>query len=132
MSLDESRCKAIAALLAEPTKKAAAKKAGISESTIRRYCNEPEFRLELARQTDHIVMDACTSAALAAAHALMVLSDISSNGREPTAQRIAASKIILDYTLKSAVLLPSQRESELHPTNPIDIYFANDDVNDVF
>ena len=135
MSLDESRCKALAALLTEPSRKTAAKKAGISESTLRRYMNEPEFRLELARQTDHIIMDACTAAALSSVRVLSSLSYIAQNDREQTAQRISAAKCILDFTLKSATLLPAQRETEKNPVTALDLLdysLFSIENNDVF
>ena len=61
--LDEKRSKALAALLAQPTRKAAAEAAGISEKTLRSYMSEAEFSELLSRSTAQMVTDSQRRAA---------------------------------------------------------------------
>ena len=42
--MNPKQIKALQALLTQPTKAAAAKEAGIDESTLRRYLSDPEFQ----------------------------------------------------------------------------------------
>ena len=61
--LDEKRSKALAALLAQPTRRAAAEAAGVSERTLRAYMAEPIFSECLSRCTAQMVSDSQRRAA---------------------------------------------------------------------
>lgn len=52
--------KALAALISCPTAKAAARTAGLSESALRRYRQDPEFAAEYKRRCAELLETACT------------------------------------------------------------------------
>ena len=52
--MNPKQIKALQALLTQPTKAAAAKEAGIDESTLRRYLSDPEFQKEYKAGFLHI------------------------------------------------------------------------------
>ena len=98
--LKPSELKAIAALLTEPTAKRAAEKAGIGESTIRRYLKKPRF---LA------VYETASRGALGAAMqqlhegmgvAVQTLIEIAADPNAKPADRIRASNSIVDLGLR--------------------------------
>jgi hypothetical protein len=90
------------ALLTCPTQEAAAKKAGVDASTIRRWLKEPAFAKAYrdARQTlaDTVLsgLQAISAEAVTSLHAEMT------NPLAKPAERIAASRAVLEFTLKTA------------------------------
>lgn len=92
--------KALLALLAHPTKEAAAAAAGITPKTLRSYLEDPEFQAEYKKAFAGLVEDATRQAQQALAPALSTLREVvegSSNGPQ---FRISAARSILEYSLK--------------------------------
>ena len=121
--LKPSERRAIAALLSEPTTKRAAEKAGIGESTIRRYLKKPRF---LA------VYETASRGALGAAMqrlhegmgvAVETLIEIAADPNAKPADRIRASNSIADLGLRgrefhSFPARLAQLEEEWKPFEP--------------
>lgn len=61
--MNPKQIKALQALLTQPTKAAAAKEAGIDESTLRRYLSDPEFQKEYNATMCRLIAQAAENAA---------------------------------------------------------------------
>lgn len=92
--------KALQALLTQPTKAAAAKQAGINESTLRRYLADEEFQREYKAAFSQLVSDATRQAQKSLSPALSALREIVEDDTESSASRIAAARTLLEYGLK--------------------------------
>lgn len=92
--------KAIAALVSEPTKKAAAEKAGISESTLRSYLSDPSFQAAYKEAFSDLMTDATRQAQRNLSPALSTLREIVEDGEQPATARISAARSLLEYGLK--------------------------------
>ena len=92
--------KAIAALVSEPTKKAAAEKAGISESTLRSYLADPDFQKAYKAAFADLVSDATKQAQRSLSPALKTLREIVEDAEETATARISAARSLLEYGLK--------------------------------
>jgi hypothetical protein len=93
----------IAALLAQPTIEAAAKSAGISVATARRWMNAPSFReqyREARREAMRQTTGRLQAAALEAVDALCKVQ----RGGESESARVSAARTILEQALKAADL----------------------------
>lgn len=87
------------ALACGATKEAAARKAGVSESTVYRRLKEPGFQRELNKMRVDMVQRATsmlTASAMEAAKTLVALQDVAT----PPAVRLGAARAILDFGLK--------------------------------
>ena len=87
------------ALACGATKEAAARKAGVSESTVYRRLKAPEFQRELNELRSDMVQRATgmlTAATMEAAKTLLTLQDPSI----PPAVRLGAARATLDFGLK--------------------------------
>jgi hypothetical protein len=87
------------ALACGATKEVAARKAGVSESTVYRRLKEPGFQRELNELRSDMVQRATamlTAATMEAAKTLLALQDTSM----PAAVRLGAAKATLDFGLK--------------------------------
>lgn len=93
--------KIIMALLTEPTKRQACKKAGISETMLyHEYLKNPEFLRAYRRAVKDTIEGATRElqgAMLASARALKAVVN---NPGEKTQDRIASARIILDYGMR--------------------------------
>jgi hypothetical protein len=91
--------RAVAALLTEPSIAAAAKAAGISESTLLRWMQDPTFRDRLRAARRSVVEDAVGRLQQAATLAVDALARNLACGTP--AVEVSAAKGILDLTMKS-------------------------------
>ena len=92
--------KALQALLTEPTRRAAAKKAGISESTLRSYLATPDFQENYRVAFSELVTDATRQIQQAISPAVSTLRGIVESADEPATARIQASRAILEFALR--------------------------------
>lgn len=92
--------KAIAALVSEPTKRAAAAKAGISESTLRSYLSDPAFMAEYRAAVSSMLDDATRESQQALSPALSCLREVTTDTEAPATARIAAARSLLEYALR--------------------------------
>jgi DNA-binding MurR/RpiR family transcriptional regulator len=89
----------IVALIAHPKITDAAKAAGVSESTVWRLMQRPEFQQRYKQAQDEALNSALGSIQGAATEAVATLREIASSGKVEAA-RVQASKTILDFTFK--------------------------------
>lgn len=106
--------KALAALLASPTRKEAAERAGISERTLRSYFQDHEFLERYRAAFADVVEEATRRAQKSLSPALSVLKEIMEDEKEPASVRVQAAKCVMDYGLKLGEALDVlERVSEL-------------------
>ena len=113
MTSNEER--ALSALLTSKTKLEAAEKAGITDRTMRRYFENPEFCQRYREAFAGVVQDATRRAQQLLEPALSTLQTVMEDAEIPAQARITAAKSIIDYSLKlteQADILEQLRELE--------------------
>lgn len=98
--LTNKQTKALQALLTHPTKKEAAKAAGIGLRTLTDYLADDEFQAEYKKAFRQLVTDATRQAQQALSPALSALLDIVQDKEANTNARIAAARSLLEYGLR--------------------------------
>lgn len=98
--MNAARNKALAALLTQPTQKAAAQAAGISEDTIARYLKDPAFLAAYNKAFADVVRDATRQAQQMLNPALNALQEVVQDKEVAAGARIAAARSILEYGLR--------------------------------
>ena len=98
MTPNEER--ALSALLTSKTKLEAAEKAGITDRTMRRYFENPEFCQRYREAFAGVVQDATRRAQQLLEPALSTLQTVMEDEEIPAQARITAAKSIIDYSLK--------------------------------
>jgi hypothetical protein len=92
--------RALVALLSTTTTEEAAKRAGLTSRTLRRYLRIPEFRAEYLERRREIVSAALTLAQQRAPVAVSVLSTIMGDTSKPPTVRVSAASKVLDVAVK--------------------------------
>lgn len=93
--------KIITALLTEPTKRGACKKAGISETMLyHNYLKDPDFLGAYNQAVNDFMESATRELQGAMLTSAKVLRGIVTDETEKTVDRIASARIILDYGLR--------------------------------
>jgi hypothetical protein len=113
MTPNEER--ALSALLTSKTKLEAAEKAGITDRTMRRYFENPEFCQRYREAFAGVIEDATRQAQALLMPALSTLQTVMEDEEIPAQARITAAKSIIDYSLKlteQADILEQLRELE--------------------
>lgn len=113
MTPNEER--ALSALLTSKTKLEAAEKAGITDRTMRRYFENPEFCQRYREAFAGVVQDATRRAQQLLEPALSTLQTVMEDEEIPAQARITAARSIIDYSLKlteQADILEQLRELE--------------------
>ena len=113
MTPNEDR--ALSALLTSKTKLEAAEKAGITDRTMRRYFENPEFCQRYREAFAGVIEDATRQAQALLMPALSTLQTVMEDEEIPAQARITAAKSIIDYSLKlteQADILEQLRELE--------------------
>ena len=93
--------KALLALLANPTKEAAAKAAGITPKTLRKFLDDPEFQAEYRTAFSSMVSDAVRQAQKALSPALTTLEEIMKDDEQKGQIRVSAARSLLEFSLKA-------------------------------
>lgn len=113
MTPNEER--ALSALLTSKTKLEAAEKAGITDRTMRRYFENPEFCQRYREAFAGVIEDATRQAQALLMPALSTLQTVMEDEEIPAQARITAARSIIDYSLKlteQADILEQLRELE--------------------
>ena len=93
--------KALVALIRAPTIEAAAEKAGVGYSTLRRWMREDTaFKIAYRAAFDELLQDASAQAKQSLSPALKALGEIVEDEGQPATARISAARSILEYGLK--------------------------------
>ena len=89
--------RALAALVLCPTAREAAKAAGLAESTLHRYKQDPEFMAEYRKRCNESLETACTKAKSALPPAIERLNGIVQDDKQQPREQIAAARAVLEY-----------------------------------
>ena len=99
-TLTQKQTRALAALLTQPTQAQAAQKAGIGLSTLKRYLDESEFQTAYQEAVTKLLEEASVQAKQGLSPALSCLREIVTRKDVTDANRIAASRSLIEYGLK--------------------------------
>ena len=114
-TLEPGQERAIIALLSEPTLKAAAASASISETTLWRWLREPNFKVAYQRARQEALGRATTRLAAlveVAVEALDELDEIVADRAVSPHVRVSAASRIIDFALKAAEIEEVQARLE--------------------
>lgn len=103
-NLDAKQELALAALLSSLTIRAAAKRAGVSESTLWRYLREPGFSKRYAQARREAVEHMTVRLQARAAGSAEILYSIAKDKKAPASARVAAARAVIEHTLKAVEL----------------------------
>lgn len=106
--MNHRQTKALQALFTEPTREAAAQKAGISPRTLREYMKDPEFRAAYNEAVTAQLGDATGQARQGLSSALAVLREIMENPAAEDKDRISAASKSIDAALRLIEKLDQQ------------------------
>lgn len=90
---------ALAALIANPERKAAAKAAGITDRTLRNYFKDPEFAAAYKQAYDEILQDAVAEGKQLLHTSMRTFKDVMQNG-DTSAARVSAARSAAEITMK--------------------------------
>jgi hypothetical protein len=91
---------ALRAIISHPTLKDAAAAAGVSETTLWRYKQDPKFSRRLREVRREAVEQTRLCIEQGAGDAVTVLHDLMMNQETPAAARVSAVKTFLDYSMR--------------------------------
>ncbi len=91
---------AIAALLQCPTLATAAQRAGISEATLWRWLQRPDFEARYRAAREASVTQAITQLQQTTGHAVATLREIIEDTEAPASSRVAVAKTVLDLAFR--------------------------------
>lgn len=100
-SLSRKQQRAVAALVSEPTVGAAARVAGVGETTLHRWLRQPEFAEALRAARNEAFGAALASVQQAAVEAVQTLRGVMADPDTPPSSRVAAARSVLDIALKA-------------------------------
>lgn len=92
--------RAIAALLIYPTREEAAKAAGLSSKTVRRYWDDPEFVSAYKKAFSELVEGATRQAQRNLEPAVNTLQEIMRDNEQNGQIRVSAARSLLEYSLR--------------------------------
>lgn len=98
--MNAKKIAALQALLTHPTRREAARAAGIDETTLRRYLTDEEFQREYKKAFGSLVEQATRQAQQALNPALSALLDIVADEDATSSSRVAAARSLLEYGLR--------------------------------
>lgn len=100
---------AIAAIVANPTIKAAAAACGVTEKTMHAWLNEPEFAKNVRKAQEEITRESIGRVMNTIGTALDVLVEVATNKEGNPGTRVSAAKALLDQSLRVYELETVQR-----------------------
>jgi hypothetical protein len=112
VELEPAQERAIVALLSEPTLRAAASSAGISESTLWRWLRDPAFRVAYRRARQEVLERATARLAALVGVAVEALSEIVADRAVSPHVRVSAASRIVEFALKAAEIEDVQARLE--------------------
>ena len=94
--------RAIDALLRNPTTRAAARAAGVSEPTIFRWMNEPAFAKAYREARGRILESTLSALQSASSDAVKTLKRVMANNLARPGERVSAARTVLEFALKAS------------------------------
>lgn len=98
--MTHKQLKALEGLFLCDTHTQAAEYAGISTATLRRYLNDDEFQREYKNASMELIRDATRRAQKSVKTAVETLEEIAGNAEASDANRVSASRSLLEYCLR--------------------------------
>jgi len=100
---DQSRKKeaTILALVSNPTIREAAQVVGVSETTIYRWLQDPEFERNYRNARTQVVRHAIAALQGACSQAVEVLKEVMTNTESPATTRVTAARAVLEMSIKA-------------------------------
>lgn len=111
-ALPPNQERALRALLTAPSRKEAARAAGVSDSTLWRYTRDEAFARRLREAHQEIVGHAALRLRCESEGAVAVLAEIMKERGAPAFARIAAARSVLDYTIRVGEMEELRRRVE--------------------
>ncbi len=103
--LTPRQIRAVSAILEADTRADAARQAGVSERTLRRWANLDPFRAEVRRQRSRVLDSTASILAGGSARCAAVLIQVATTGGGPLdAVRVSAARAVLDAATKAEEL----------------------------
>lgn len=99
--LSAKQQRAIEALLTEPTTRAAAEAAKVSEATIFRWLSYPVFSAAYRAARERLLESTLTALQAASADAVTCLREVINDQTAQVSARVSAAKAVLDLSLKA-------------------------------
>ena len=90
----------LAALIANGSIRAAAKSAGVAESTIRNRMADPDFRAEFDKLRGELLQEAAQGLTARLESATATMSEIMEDGKNPASVRVSAADAVLRHALR--------------------------------
>jgi hypothetical protein len=112
LELEPAQERAIIALLSEPTLRAAASSAGVSESTLWRWLRDPNFRIAYRRARQEVLERATTRLAALVDAAVEALGEIVADRAVSPNVRVSAASRIIEFALKATEIEEVQARLE--------------------
>jgi hypothetical protein len=109
LSLSYRQEKAILALLREPNMDAAAKSAGVTSRTLRRWMRQKEFFRRYKRERSLQMEGVLEALRASAIDAVQVLNSVAHSKKAPASSRVSASKALLEFHFRSHELVVLER-----------------------
>lgn len=100
MLINEKQKRVLAALMTNRTVESAAKAAGVSSKTVRRYLQDPEFLASYQSAVDGVMERATKQLQGSLTAAIERLGRIVRNDNDSSQAHIAAARALLDFTLR--------------------------------
>lgn len=92
---------ALVALISEPTLREAANKAGISEATLWRWLQDPEFQEKYRTARRQAVSQSITQLQKISSEAVETLREVMNSKETPPASRVTAARAVLEMSIKA-------------------------------
>ena len=90
----------LAALIANGSIRAAAKSAGVAESTIRNRMADPDFRAEFDKIRGELLQEAAQGLTARLESATATMAEIMEDGQNPASVRVSAADAVLRHALR--------------------------------
>jgi hypothetical protein len=100
--------RAIECLMAEPTTRAAARRAGIGEATLRRWLGDAAFTLAYQDARNRQLETTLTNLQAASGQAVQTLRDVMGDDTAKPSERVSAAKAVLEISLKARDILETE------------------------
>lgn len=107
--------KMIAALITNPTIRAAAKAAGVSESTLYKRLSDDEFVHHVHEQRHYLLLEAANNVQRRLAEAVDTIADIMHDEEAPPQIRLSAAESIIKNSFEISIKLQGS-ENQLKPS----------------
>ncbi len=104
--------KVLTALLHHGAVRAAAKEAGVSEATVFRYLQDPEFQRRYRAARADVVDAAIALMQRLCANAVSTLGSVMHDTKAPSSARVAAARTILEQSMSAVELTGLRQEVE--------------------